>query len=62
MREKNDEYFNTREALGFLRVSDNTLRKWRKEGVIPFYRIGGKYLYKESELREAIDKNKRTKE
>lgn len=39
-----------KEAMVFLRCSNVALWRYRKNKEIPFYRIAGKILYKQSEL------------
>ena len=43
-----------KEAKEFLRVSKVTLKKWRDEKRIPFYRIGSRIRYKKSEIINSI--------
>ena len=51
-------YINSVEACLLLRISRSTLQKWRDNGTIPFYRIGGKFLYSPTELKKAMNKKK----
>lgn len=43
------------EARDFVKVSKVTLKKWRDEGKIPFYRIGTRIRYKKSELLTSLN-------
>ncbi len=43
------------EARDFLRVSKVTLKKWRDDKKIPFYRIGSRIRYKRSELLTSLE-------
>ncbi len=43
------------EARDFLRVSKVTLKKWRDDKKINFYRIGSRIRYKRSELLTSLE-------
>ena len=47
---QNEDLITENEARVFLQVSKVTLKKWRDEKTIPFYRIGTRIRYKRSEL------------
>lgn len=51
---------NPTEVVKMLRISKVTLQKWMKVGKVPYYRLGRKVYFKESELLETINfrKNK----
>ena len=53
--EKSDDLITENEARDFLRVSKVTLKKWRDEKKIPFYRIGSRIRYKRSELLTSLE-------
>ena len=57
----NNERFLTDEELSkILRVSRRTLQEYRSAGVIPYYLVQGKALYKESEIEKILnDSHKR---
>lgn len=40
-----------------LKVSRRTLQQYRSEGRIPYYRFGGKSLYRESDIQKILEKN-----
>ncbi len=40
-----------------LSVSRRTLQQWRTDGIIPYYQITGKIIYRESEIVEVLEKN-----
>ncbi len=50
----NDEevLFTTDEACKILKCSKPTLHRWKKEGIIPFVRIGSNIRYKKSDLEK----------
>lgn len=39
-----------------LKVSKVTIHAWKKEGLLPFYRIGRRVYFKESDVLEAMKK------
>ncbi len=43
-----EKYLTNREVCQLLRISSRTLQNWRDMGKIPFIRLKGKILYKES--------------
>ena len=50
------DYFLTDEELSkLLRVSRRTLQEYRTLGVIPYYLVQGKALYKESDIQKVLD-------
>ena len=52
----NGERFLTDEELSnVLRVSRRTLQEYRTSGVIPYYLVQGKALYKESDIIKILD-------
>jgi excisionase family DNA binding protein len=54
----NGEKFLTREEVcKMLHVSVRTLQEWRKQGKIPFIRLRGKILYKESEVLSRLERS-----
>lgn len=52
-----DRFFTDEELSLFLKVDRRTLKRYRHEGKIPYYKINGRILYKESNIKELIDKN-----
>lgn len=40
-----------------LKVSRRTLQQYRSEGRIPYFRFGGKSLYRESDIQKILKKN-----
>lgn len=45
-----EKYLTNRDICKLLRISSRTLQDWRDNRIIPFIRIKGKILYKESEV------------
>jgi len=54
-----ERYLSDRELSERLRVSRRTLQDYRNEGLIPYYQLGGKLLYRESEIEELLRKHHR---
>ena len=52
-----ERYFSDKELSERLRISRRALQDYRNEGRIPFYQLGGKILYCESEIEKLLDKN-----
>lgn len=50
-----DELIKVYEAIKLLGISKVTLHKWRKAGIIPFYRISSRIYFKKSELIETLN-------
>ena len=48
------KYLTRSQAAGLLKCSAVTLNTWTKSGKIKAHRIGGRVLYKESEISEAL--------
>jgi excisionase family DNA binding protein len=51
-----NNYLTRREAAKRLNISLPTLAKYSLDGLIPFYRIGARVLYKWNEIDEALQK------
>ncbi|RZT93570.1 helix-turn-helix protein [Ancylomarina subtilis] len=52
-----DIYLDTDEVCTLLKVCKRTLQKYRDESCISFIQLGGKTLYKTSDIVEALEKN-----
>jgi len=39
-------------------VSYWTFRDWAREGKVPFIKVGKKYMFRESELRQVMEQNR----
>jgi excisionase family DNA binding protein len=50
-----ERYLSDKELSERLRISRRTLQDYRNEGRIPFYQLGGKILYKESDIQRALE-------
>lgn len=52
-----EKYLTNKDVCRMLHVSTRTLQDWRDTGKIPFIRIKGKILYRESEVLKLIEHN-----
>ena len=49
-----DEHLCDKEVAYMLKVSRRTLSEYRSNGTLPYYVLGGKVLYKRSEIEQAL--------
>ena len=52
-----ERYYTTEEVCQMLKITKRTLQQYRDDGVIPCVALPGKMLYRESDLRAALEKN-----
>ena len=52
-----ERYYTTEEVCQVLKITKRTLQQYRDDGVIPFVALPGKMLYRESDMRTALEKN-----
>jgi excisionase family DNA binding protein len=45
-----EKYLTNRDVCQMLQVSPRTLQKWRDDKTVPFFRLKGKILYRESDI------------
>ena len=50
-----ERYLTDREVAQILKVSRRTLQEYRNEGVLPYILLGGKVLYRESDLERVLE-------
>ncbi|MFK2761149.1 helix-turn-helix domain-containing protein [Bacteroides fragilis] len=56
----NGERFLTDTELSeMLKLTKRTLLEYRNRGKIPYYQIGGKILYRESDIKKLLSENRR---
>lgn len=53
----NDHFLTDEELSSVLKIDRRTLIRYRKSGKIPYYKIHGKILYKESQIFELLENN-----
>lgn len=54
-----NELIKIEEVCKILNVTKVTVHNWKRDGVLPFYRIGTRIFFKKSEIVEAVIKIKR---
>lgn len=52
-----EKFLTNKDVCEMLHISSRTLQDWRDTGKIPFIRIKGKILYRESEIMDLLKKN-----
>ena len=50
-------YLTGEEVCSQLRLSIRTLQEYRNLGTLPFYKIGGKILYKQSDIQTMLERH-----
>ena len=50
-------YLSGEEVCSQLRLSIRTLQEYRNAGILPFYKIGGKILYKQSDIQTMLERH-----
>ena len=50
-----ERYLTDKEVSARLKVSRRTLQDYRTEGRIPYCQLGGKVLYRESDIQRVLD-------
>ena len=50
-------YLTGEEVCSQLRLSTRTLQEYRNAGTLPFYKIGGKILYKQSDIQTMLERH-----
>lgn len=52
-----ERYLTDKEVAEILKVSRRTLQDYRNQGVLSYILLGGKVLYKESDLEKTLNSN-----
>ena len=52
-----ESYYSDSELAAMLKVSRRSLQDYRNNGTIPFIRLGGKILYRRSDIERVLEKN-----
>lgn len=55
----NERFLTDKEVSAWLKVSRRTLQDYRNNGTIAYYQLGGKILYKESDIERMLLANYR---
>ena len=53
----NEQFLTDKEVSAWLKVSRRTLQDYRNNGMIAYYQLGGKILYKESDIERMLAAN-----
>ncbi len=51
---KSDEVYTTKETRDFLKISESTVKRLLKKGIIKAYKVGGRYRILGSEILQLI--------
>lgn len=54
---KGQRLITDKELANFLKINKRSLVEYRKNGILPFYHIGGRILYKESDIEKIMQEN-----
>ena len=54
-----ERYLTDREVSERLKISRRTLQDYRTMGYVSYYQLGGKILYRESDIQKMLDENYR---
>ena len=49
-----EQFLTDKEVSAWLKVSRRTLQDYRNNGMIAYYQLGGKILYKESDIEKLV--------
>ena len=52
-----EKFLTNKDVCQILHISSRTLQDWRDNGIIPFFQIKGKILYRESEMLKCVVSN-----
>ena len=55
------ELLTFKEVTSLLGISASTLNNWKRDGKIPFHRIGGRILFKYAEIVESLENSGNTR-
>lgn len=50
----NERFMTDKEVSAWLKVSRRTLQNYRNNGMVSYYQLGGKILYKESDIEKLV--------
>ncbi len=54
-----ERYLTDKEVAELIKVSRRTLQDYRSNGIIPYIQLGGKILYRESDIENMLKENYR---
>ena len=50
----NERFLTDKEVSAWLKVSRRTMQDYRNNGMVSYYQLGGKILYKESDIEKMV--------
>ncbi len=53
----NEKFLSDAELSDLLKIDRRTLKRYRQAGIIPYYKLKGKIIYKESEIYKLLEDN-----
>lgn len=53
-----ERYITDSELANYLKLTKRTLQEYRNSGKVPFYQLGGKILYRESDIEQLLSDNR----
>lgn len=53
----NEKFLSDAELSDLLKIDRRTLKRYRQAGKIPYYKLKGKIIYKESEIYKLLEDN-----
>ena len=54
-----EHYLTDKEVSAKLKISRRTLQEWRTNGQIAYIQLGGKIIYRESDIQAMLEKSRR---
>jgi len=56
---ENEQPISQQEICSFLNITEPTLIRWKKKGVIPFLQVGSRVLFQKSKVISALESKKK---
>ena len=56
-KKKEKELMNARELCQYLNIHPGTLNNWKRDGKIPFKRMGKRVFFEKAEVKKALEEN-----
>jgi len=50
------ELMTAKEVMEWLKISESTLRRWTKEGILPYIKVQKKILYVKEDILKVLEK------
>jgi hypothetical protein len=57
-----EQYLTNKEVIRLLKISQRLLQNYRTEGKVPFYRVGGKVLYRTNDIELFLENHSENKQ